>query len=291
MKTLHEHLIDAEDGGYALGHINISNIDMLWPLFEAARELDVPLVIGTSGGERESIGITQAVLLVKSLREEFEYPIFINADHCHSLDSFKEAVDAGYDMAIIDKAAEDLEENIRISKQAVEYAREHNPGMLVEGEVGYIGQSSSLLDSLPEGAVIDGKGLVTPDIAERYTEETGVDLFAPAVGNVHGMLKGSSNPALHIDLIRDIQARVRMPLVLHGGSGVTDEDFVASIQAGITMVHISTEIRVLYRKTLEESLASDPEQIAPYKYIRPVREALKEKAKERLKLFSITPRG
>ena len=285
MKTLQQHLIQAEDKGYAIGHVNFSTLEMLHGIFEAARSVELPVVVGVSEGERDFVGIAQARDLVLSLREEYDYPVFINADHCHSLESFKEAVDAGYDMAIIDKADEDLEENIRISRQAVLYAKEHRPDMLVEGEVGYIGQSSRLLDGVPEDAVVDGKGLVTPDIAEKYVSSTGVDLFAPAVGNMHGMLKGSANPSLNIKLIKEIKNRVHIPLVLHGGSGVTDDDFSASVEAGIDMIHISTEVRLAYRGALDQSLADNTEELAPYRYMKDARDAVSTKVSERLRLF------
>lgn len=285
MKTLQQHLIEAEDRGYAIGHVNFSTLEMLRGIVEAARHVDVPIVLGLSEGEREFVGVHTARAIVDSLQKEYDHPIFLNADHCHSLDSFKEVVDAGYDMAIIDRADEDLEENIRISRQAVEYAELHHPQMLVEGEVGYIGQSSKLLDEIPEDAVVDGVGLVTPEIAEKYVRETGVDLFAPAVGNIHGMLKGSSNPRLDIERIKAIKRKVHVPLVLHGGSGVSDEDFVSAIEAGIDMVHVSTEIRVTYREALDTSLEMNKDELAPYRYMKPSYDAVLKKVEERLRLF------
>lgn len=285
MKTLQQYLIEAEDNGYAIGHVNFSTLEMLHAIVDAARSVDVPIVLGLSEGERAFVGVHTARDIVDSLRKEYDYPIFLNADHCHSLDSFKEVVDAGYDMAIIDQADEELEDNIRISRQAVEYAEMHHPQMLVEGEVGYIGQSSKLLDSIPEDAVVDGVGLVTPEIAEKYVRETRVDLFAPAVGNIHGMLKGSSNPRLDIERIQAIKRQVHVPLVLHGGSGVSDEDFVSAIEAGIDMVHVSTEIRFEYREALDTSLASNVDELAPYRYMKSPRDAVMNKVEERLRLF------
>ncbi|MEX0935140.1 MAG: class II fructose-bisphosphate aldolase [Candidatus Paceibacterota bacterium] len=291
MKTLKEYVLDAEEKNRAVGHFNAANIEMLWGIFRVAQRISrevgekIPVIVGLSEGERSAFGIRQGVLLVKSIREEYDYPLFVNADHSHSLETFQEAVDAGFDAAIIDEADDDLEDNIRVTKEAVEYARVHNDGMLVEGEVGYIGTSSKLLDEIPKDAQVDGKGLVTPEIAARFVEETGVDLFAPAIGNLHGKLKGRSNPRLHIDLISAIRRAAGVPLVLHGGSGVTEEDFRMAIEAGMSTVHVSTEIRIGVRAALEDSLKENTEELAPYRYMKPVTEAVEEVVGKYIRLF------
>lgn len=292
MNTLKEYINEAEEKGRAIGHFNISNIEMLWGIMAAAERVSedagekLPVLIGLSEGERDAVGIQQAQALIKSIREERDYPIFVNADHSHSIETFQEAVDAGFDAAIIDEADSEFEENIRVTREAVEYAHVHNGDMLVEGEVGYIGTSSKLLDDIPEDAQVDGKGLVTPELAQRYVEETGVDLFAPAVGNLHGKLKGGKNPRLHIDLISLIRKAAGVPLVLHGGSGVSNDDFREAIEAGMSVVHISTEIRIAARKALDESLASNREELAPYRYMKPVVEGVAEVVERYMRLFS-----
>lgn len=286
MQNLKELIFEAEKEGKAVGHFNIASSEMFWGIVGAAKELNVPVIIGTSEGERKALGGAQSVALVRSTREESDFPIFINADHHHSLESFKEAVDAGYDSAIIDGAALPFEENVAMTKAAVEYARANNPGMLVEGELGYIGTSSKLLDEVPEGAEITEDFLTTPEQAKEFVEKTGVDLFAPAVGNLHGMLKNAANPALDIPRIKAIREAVGVPLVLHGGSGVSDADFRGAIEAGMPIVHISTELRLAYRKALDVSLSANPDEIAPYKYFAPVVEAVKEETKTHMKLFA-----
>ena len=117
MKTLKEYILEAEKKGVAIGHFNISNLETLRGIFEAAKKLDVPVIIGTAEGERNFIGTKTAVALVKNLREEFNYPIFLNADHTYSFDKVKEAVDAGYDAVIFDATNLSFEENIKITKQ------------------------------------------------------------------------------------------------------------------------------------------------------------------------------
>ena len=230
--TLREIIRDAEARKVAVGHFNISNIEALWAIANAAQSLNVPVIIGVSEGERDFIGVRQAAALVKSIREERGQSIFLNADHTYSFDRVKEAIDAGYDAAIFDGAKASFEENIETAKRCVDYARSVNPDAIIEAELGYIGQSSKILDAIPEG-VGTAESLTTPEQAREFVERTGVDLLAPAVGNVHGMIGLGADPKLDIERIRAIRATAGVPLVLHGGSGNTDDDFRAAIEAGI----------------------------------------------------------
>jgi len=284
MLNLKEIIQQADANHVAIGHFNISNLEALWGIFEAAQELKVPVIIGLSEGERKFVGVKTAVALVKSLRDEFDYPIFINADHSYSFESVKEAVDAGFDAVIFDGAQLPLEENIITTKKCVDYAKSVNPNILVEAEMGYIGTSSKMLDEVPEGVSADT--LTKPEEAKRFVEETGVDLFSPSVGNIHGMLKKTKNPELNIQRIQEIREASGVPLVLHGGSGITDENFSQAIKVGISTIHINTEIRKAYKQALDESLKNNPEEIAPYRILKPSREAVKEVVKKRLKLFN-----
>lgn len=267
MKTILEIIKKAREDKVAIGHFNISEFAALRAIAHASRELGVPVIIGTSEGEAEFIGMKESVALVGAMREGLEYPIFLNADHMHSIEKVKEAAEAGYDSIIFDGAKYPFEENIEKTRQAVKEAKAINPDVVMEGEVGYIGVSSKLLDEIPEGAAIDGKDMTTPEQAEQFVKETGVDLLAPAVGEIHGMMRNAVNPNLDIKRIKAIRDTVRVPLVLHGGSGVSDEDFRAAIEAGISVMHINTEIRVAWRKGLEEGLAEDKDRIAPYKIL------------------------
>lgn len=284
-KGLKDLIFEAEKSGKAIGHFNIANLELLNGVLGAVRAVGEPAIVGTTEGEREFIGTSFAVSLVRKAREE-GMPLFINADHHHSFEAFKEAVNAGYDMAIIDGAGLPFDENVAMTKKSVEYARANNPEMLVEGELGYIGTSSQILDEIPEGAQITDELMTKPEEAKKFVEETGVDLLAPAVGNLHGMLRNMPNPSLNIERIREIREAVGIPLVLHGGSGSSDEDFIAAIKAGMSIVHISTEIRIAYRKALEVSLDQNPDALAPYKYLPPAVEAVKDLVSKRMRLFS-----
>ncbi len=282
--TLREAIANAEKNGIAIGHFNISDSVGFWGVVKGARAAGVPVIIGVSEGERDFIGIRQVASMVKSLREELNYPIYLNADHSYSFERVKEAIDASFDAVIFDGAKLSFEENARITKQCVEYARSVNPEIIVEAELGYIGTSSKVLDAIPEGVSLEN--LTTGEEAARFVAETGIDLFAPSVGNIHGMLRNIPEPRLNIERIREVRKAAGIPLVLHGGSGTSDEDFVAAIKAGIGIVHINTEIRVAYRNAITKYLVEHPDEIAPYKFAKTSVDAIAAVVEKRMRLFN-----
>ncbi len=285
MKTLREHISEARNNGIALAHFNVSNIEMVNALVRLSQEMKTPIVIGTSEGERDYICVDNFISIIRNAQSK-GVSVFSNADHTYSYERVVEAIDAGYDMVVYDGAKESLEDNIRIAKECVSYARAQKRDILVEGEMGYIGSSSKLLDEIPEGAQITDDSLTTVNDAVRFVQETGVDLFAPAVGNLHGMLKGGQNPNLNIDRIREIAQETNVPLVLHGGSGLSDEDFVSAIEGGMHMVHISTELRKAYTDGLRAELNEKPDEVAPYKYTQKAISGFEQVSKRRIELFS-----
>ena len=287
MKTLREYIKEADEKGVAIGHFNISNLEALHGIYNAAKKLNLPVIIGLSEGEEEFVGKDEAVALVKSIRENDNYPIFLNADHHYSFESVKNAIDAGYDSAIIDAVKLPLEENIALTKKCVEYAREiskkENRDILIEAELGFIGQSSKILEEIPEG--VSEATMTTPEDAKAFVDATGIDLLAPSIGNIHGMVRGG-NPRLHSERVKAIREVTGIPLVLHGGSGTMSGDFIDCIKAGIDIVHINTEIRVAYKEALEKSLAENPNEVAPYKFLKPAVDAIEKVVEARLKLFN-----
>ncbi len=295
MKTLREYVAAASEKKIAIGHFNISDIAGLWAVFTAAKELvpgqKTPIIIGASEGEREFIGVPQVAALVKSLREEFDYPVFLNGDHTYSFEKVTAAIDAGFDSVIFDGAQLSFDDNVKQTKQCVDYAREVTKktgrDILIEGELGYIGVSSKVLDAIPAGVGLSGDALTSPEQAKEFVAKTGVDMLAPAIGSFHGMVKGMTvKPGLDIPRIAAIRTATGVPLVLHGGSGNKDEDFINSITAGINIVHINTEIRVAYRDALVLFLQENPEEVAPYKYLRAGSQAMQKVITGRLKLFN-----
>ena len=232
--------------------------------------------------------------MVRSLREEFLYPIFINADHTKSLEKIKEAVEAGFDAVMFDASQLPIEENIKKTKRVVEYAKGINPEILVEAELGIIKGSSTILRS-SQDLNIKKENLTTPEEAAQFVKETGIDLLAPAVGNIHGILArtyadltqaNAENPPLNIERIKKIKELVKIPLVLHGGSGLADDDFLKAIDAGVSIIHINTELRLAWRRGMEEALKEKPDEIVPYKLLPIVVEEVKKVAENRLKLFN-----
>ena len=184
MKNLLEIILEAQKNKVAVGHFNISDLAGLKAIFEAAKNVEVPIVIGTSEGEREFLGADNAVALVRNLRESFSYPIFLNADHTYSLEKVKEAALLGYDAIIFDGAKLPFEENIKQTKEAVEVAKNINPDIIVEGELGYIGTSSALLTELPEGVQISEKDLTSALEAKQFIEDGAVSLNGGKITDV-----------------------------------------------------------------------------------------------------------
>jgi fructose-bisphosphate aldolase class II len=286
MRTLRDVLEHGEKSGVAIGHFNVSDIAALDTVFASAHELQLPAIVGVSEGERSFIGVRQTAALVRSLREEHDFPLFLNADHTHSLAHAVEAVSAGFDCVGFDVSSLPIEENIRETKNAVDTLKAINPAVLVEGEIGDIGSGSEIHDVVPNLA----KNLTSPEQAKQYVEATGVDILAPAVGNMHGMLaamvQGTAKKRLQIDRIAHIKSDAHTFLTLHGGSGTDDEDFSRAIAAGINIVHINTELRVAWRNALETALAERPDEVVPYKLLAPVVESVKQVVTSRLRLFN-----
>jgi fructose-bisphosphate aldolase, class II len=286
MHVLRDILEQSQKNGVAIGHFNIADMVLLKAVFASAQELKVPVLVGASEGEREFMGVRQLAALVRSLQEEFDFPIFLNADHTHSLVKAVDAAKAGFDAIVFDASALPFEQNVRQTKEAVETLKSINPAILVEGEIGDIGTGSEIHEEAPDLA----KGLTTPVEAKQYVESTGIDILAPAVGNMHGMLKsmvqGETRKRLDIARIAQIKSAARVLLTLHGGSGTDDEDLRKAIAAGINIVHINTELRVAWRHGLEDALVKRPDEVVPYKILPFAVESVKQVARSRLRLFN-----
>lgn len=290
MKTLAQVLREAEEKKIAIGHFNIGNLEQLKAIAHVGLRLNVPLVIGVSEGERAYLGVHHVADFIRSYNKEHAkeggFQLFLNADHTHSIEKAREAAEAGFDEVLFDGGKLPLEENIRQTKEVVAMIKKINPAILVEGELGYIGSSSEIRSGIPEGAAVKPEDLTKPEEAARFVRETGVDMLAPAVGNIHGMFANAPDPALDIARIRAIKEAVKIPIVLHGGSGNSDADFLAAIDAGVSLIHISTELRYIWRKELEEVLKEHPMEIAPSKLMPEVVKAVEGVVEKRVKLFS-----
>jgi fructose-bisphosphate aldolase, class II len=286
MKMLRDVLQQAQTRGVAIGHFNISDLVLLKAVFDGARELNLPVLVGASEGERAFMGVRQIAALVKSVRDEFDFPIFLNADHTHSLASAEEAARAGFDAIVFDRSALPWEENVRQTREAVVALKAINPSILIEGEIGDIGTGSEIHETVPNLS----KGLTSPAEARQFVEATGVDILAPAVGNMHGMIstmvRGKVKKHLDIERIVAIKKAAGVPLTLHGGSGTDDDDFRRAIAAGINIIHINTELRVAWRRGLEGALSAKPNEVVPYKILPLIVESVMDVVKTRLRLFN-----
>jgi len=287
--SLIELIKQAEQKKIAIPHFNVGNLEQLKAIAHVGMKLDIPLIIGVSEGEREYLGTQHIVDFVASYNNTQGkgggFHLYLNADHTHSLEKAKEAASAGFDAVLFDAGKLPFEEDIKVTKDAVVVLKEINKDLIVEGELGYIGSSSEILTKIPDGVAIRSEDLTTPEMAERFVRETGIDLVAPAVGNIHGMYANMKNPALDIERIRAIHNAINIPLVLHGGSGTADEDFARAIDAGISIIHISTELRYIWRKELEDALREHPMEIAPSKIMPEILKAIEEVVEQRTRLF------
>ncbi len=285
MAALQDVLTRVEKEGTALGHFNVADLTLVKAVLGAAEQVKVPVLIGASEGERSFFGARQLAALVKSLREESDVPVFLNADHTHSLAKGIEAANAGFDSVGIDFSALPFEQNVARTKEAVESLKAINPAIVVEGEIGDIGTGSEI----HETAVGDRK-LTTPEEARQFVHATGIDVLAPAVGNSHGMVKsmvlGETKKRLDIERIARIKEATGIFLTLHGGSGTDDDDFRRAIAAGINIIHINTELRVAWRRSLGDSLARDPNEVVPYRILTPVIDSVKQVVSSRMALFN-----
>lgn len=290
MPGLREALGDADREHIAIGHFNFSELVVLKAVTAVARQLGVPVLVGVSESERDFVGVRQAAALVESICDEFGMPVFLNADHTHSLEKAVEAAKAGFDMVVFDASAHGFDENVEETKRAVEAVKSIHPDIIVEGEIGYIGASSTIHDSKPANM----SPLTTAQEAKQFVDATSIDVLAPAVGTMHGMLRSmaSGKEHKHIDVqrITEIKAATGIFLTLHGGSGTDTAGVAAGVRAGINIVHINTELRVAWRRGLEEALAKNPEEVAPYHLLPAAYDAVSQVARQWLQTFQRSSR-
>jgi len=276
-----EILKKAQKGKYAVGQFNVSTDEQIKAIIEVAKDLKSPVIIGTSESEREFIGTKQAVALVDAWRKETDLPIILNADHCKSFESAKEAIDAGYDMAQFDGSQLQFEENTKATREVVEYAKNKNPELLVEGELGYLRGSSEIRKEKIE---IKEEDLTKSEEAKEFVKKTGVDCLAVVIGNMHGI--ESESKKLYLERLKEIQRVIPATLlVLHGGSDTVEEDIKKAIKLGIVKININTELRVAYSDALEKEIKEHPDEVKPYKILAPAVEEMKKVVAKKIELF------
>ena len=277
---LKEYFVKAKQEKWAIGHFNFSTADQLKAIVEAAAELKSPVMVATSEGEEKFIGLEQAVALVH-LWQDLGYPIFLNADHHKTWESVSPCVEEGYDTVLIDASKLPFEENVILTKRVVEYARTIDVDMMVEGELGYLKGESEIEKKVE----ISPADYTKPEQAVDFVHRTGVDRLAIVFGNIHGIVT-EQEEKLDIGHLKKILAVLPdCYLVLHGASGLKDDDIGSAIANGITNVHINTELRVAYHDALEKELAKPDESTTPHKFIQPAFDSAKALVKKKLELF------
>ena len=286
MPTLRDYITKASQSKAAIGHFNFATAEMLRGIVEAAKDTWRRLFVGLSEGERNFFGVKEARAIVNAYREDLNIPIFLNADHTKSFPRAKEVIDAGYDAIVIDGSALSFAENAEMVKKVIDYRKSTGGDIIIEGELGFIGTSSEVLEKLPPGVAVEESKMTSPEEAMKFAKETGIDLLAPAVGNVHGIIGEEGNPPLSIKRVAAIREAAGVPLVLHGASGVAEADIKNAVAAGCAVVHFSTDLRVAFRKAVSSALSNEPEEMAPYKYLRESVRAVKEVVKQKIVLIS-----
>lgn len=287
-QSLNWYLEEAGLSHTAIGHFNFATADVLRGIVQATRDAGAPAVmVGTSEGEAEFIGLKEAVALVKAMREELGFPVFLNADHFKSFDKCREAIDVGYDSIIIDASKLSNEENIALTKQVVDYARlastkqSEGGSVSVEGELGYLRGSSEVQTKIQISTADYSK----PEEVADFVSRTGVDRMAIVFGNIHGIVTEQEEKLDIAHFSKIILAEPRPYYVLHGASGLKDEDVAASIKAGITNVHFNTELRVAYRNAIDKVFHEKPNETTPYKYLGPAVEEVKKLVAQKIRVF------
>ena len=304
MKTLRQSVDEALARKVAIGHFNISNLEGFWAVVRASEVISekagrpVPVIIGVSEGERDFVGIPQVRALVDTVnknRPEKYGSVYLNADHTYSFERVKEVVDAGFDAAIFDGTELSFDENVAVTKKCVDYVHSKiaeakaagvDRDIMLEAELGFIGKSSEIHDAPAAGVSFGEEALTKVDAAKKFIELTGADMLAPAIGNMHGLLKNMHKPALNTSRVAEIAAATGKPLVLHGGSGDFDVDVVKVIDSGVAIVHINTELRVAYRDALKLALQANPDEVAPYKFAKPALYAMQAVVEKKLAIFN-----
>lgn len=273
----------AKEGGYAVGAFNTSNVEVIKAILAAASGLNAPVVIETSEKEMNFLGAKIAADVVRDLASEIDIPVGLHLDHGQGLEGVQTAVEAGYTSVHIDASALGYKENVDLTKKVVEYA--HEKGITVEGELGHVGGASEVHD---ESAEIEKSTYTDPVQAAKYVAETGVDVLASSIGNIHGIYE--NEPELDFDRLGKI-GEIGIPLSLHGGSGIPKEQVEKAISLGICKVNVNTELRMAFTNTLRRELEKNPEEIVPYKYLPEEIQAVKEIVEEKIRLFGSTNRA
>jgi fructose-bisphosphate aldolase class II len=267
-------------GKFAYPAFNTMNLEITRGIIAAAEELNTPIILETSEGAIKYAGLETIFEVMATMAIKAKVPIALHMDHGKDVDQLRQGIELGYSSVMIDHSGEDLDKNIKNTKELVQFA--HKEGAWVQGEIGRIRGSEDWV------SVSDRESLLTePEEAKSFWEATGVDTLACSVGTIHGIIKmtGEAEAKVDIDRIQRIAELVPVPLVLHGASGVPDDVIHQAIKAGISIINIDTELRIGFTKNLRAALLEHPDEVDPRKYLSPAIAGVTEAAKAKLMAF------
>lgn len=269
----------AREQGYCVGAFNVHTMEMLQAVVEAACEANAPLILQTTVGTVRHLGPEYVAAIARVASEEARVPIALHLDHCHEEELIVRCIEAGYTSVMIDASMHPFAENASMTRRVVELARER--GVNVEAELGKVG-------GVEDDLVVDDAdaALADPIECERFVELTGVDTLAPAIGTAHGIYKGE--PRIDFSRIEEIARRVSVPLVLHGGSGIPEEQVKRAVQLGMAKMNVATELRIAFSQAIKGVFDNNPQENDPRTYMKQAKQAVKEVALAKMEMCGCT---
>ena len=270
-----EMLKNALENNYAIAHFNINNLEWAKNILEECQANNSPVIIGISESAIKYMGgynVVAGIVVTLMKDENITIPVALHLDHGSSFESCKSAIDAGFTSVMIDASKHELEKNIEITKQVVDYAKKYD--VTVEAEIGHIGGASG---------VADEEFFAKTEECEELLNQTGIDSLAPALGSVHGIYKGE--PKLNFDRMLEIRNKLNIPLVLHGGTGIPDADIKKAISCGIAKLNINTELQLAWTTAVRKFLNENSEVYDPRKVIGSGTDAMKKSISDKLQLL------
>jgi fructose-bisphosphate aldolase class II len=275
-KNLKEVTAMADELNMTIGAFNTHNLEMLPEMIRAAKEMGSPIIIQTSIDTAKYIGYKLIVAVVKEIAEDEMVDVALHLDHARDFNEIKAAIDAGFSSVMYDGSHLPFKENIAKTRAVVEYAHAH--GVSVEGELGTIGGTEEGI-SVAE----NDKVYTKPEDAAEFVEKTGVDALAIAIGTNHGQFK--SKTEVNIPLLKEINAVVDVPLVIHGGTGVKEEDYPELINNGIRKFNVGTELLVNWNKEAKDCFSATELNKSLRHNVIPANMKVKEIVKHKIGLF------
>ena len=291
-------MVPARKNGYAIGAFNVQNLESMSAIAEAATEEKSPVIMQITPSVIKYAGLAYISNLVKTAAQLSPVPIAMHLDHGEDFETAVKCIDAGFSSVMIDGSFLSFEENVAVTKRVVGVA--HPRGVSVEAELGK-------LAGVEERSVAEKDAILTdPEAAVEFVEKTGVDTLAVAIGTSHGAYKFKSEAKLDLERLKMISEKIGIPLVLHGASsvpqelvekankygaeltgakGIPEDQYLKAIPLGIAKINIDTDLRLAFTATVREVLTNTPKNFDPRKILGPAREAMKEVAKGKMRLF------